>query len=96
MNELTKRERELVAMGAAMGSNCVSCIKFHVLEARSAGLTDAQIRQAVELADAVRTVSARNALAATSQCLSASCANPETSVPGNSSERGSQHAGRCC
>jgi len=61
MNELTKRERELVAIGAAMGSNCASCIEFHIPEARSAGVTDAQIQEAIELADAVRTVSARNA-----------------------------------
>lgn len=30
MSLLTLREQELVALGAAMGSNCVSCIELHV------------------------------------------------------------------
>lgn len=96
MNELTKRERELVAIGAAMGCNCASCIEFHVPEARSAGLTDAEIQEAVELADAVRAVSARNVLVAASESLSATSADAATSQPNNSCGRGSQHACRCC
>lgn len=94
MNELTKRERELVAIGAAMGSNCASCMEFHVPEARSAGLTDVQIQEAIELADAVRAVSARNAMVAASESLSATCSDAATSPPNDSSD-GGQHACRC-
>lgn len=46
MSLLTPREQELVALGAAMGSNCVPCIEFHVPASREAGLTDAQCRPA--------------------------------------------------
>lgn len=72
MNQLTPRERELVALGAAMGSNCVPCIHHHIPVARKAGLTDFQIREAIELADSVRRVPAQNVLAAASQALESS------------------------
>jgi len=58
MNNLEPRERELVALGAAMGSNCVSCIEYHIPEARKVGLTDSQISAAIGLADKVRQVPA--------------------------------------
>ena len=62
MDTLTARERELVALGAALGSNCVPCIEYHVPEARKAGLTDQQISEAIQLADKVRQVPARKVL----------------------------------
>jgi AhpD family alkylhydroperoxidase len=64
MQKLTNTERELVALGAAMGSNCVPCIEYHIPEARKAGLTEQQIREAIQLADKVRQVPARKVLAA--------------------------------
>lgn len=96
MEELTKRERELVAIGAAMGSNCASCMEFHIPEARSAGLAEVQIQEAIELADAVRAVSARNVLTAASELLTAKSADTATSEPSNPCEKVSQHARRCC
>jgi AhpD family alkylhydroperoxidase len=62
MNELTLRERELVALGAAMGSNCQPCIEFHIPAARNAGLSDIQISQAIRIADTVRKVPALKVL----------------------------------
>ena len=62
MNNLSPRERELVALGAAMGSNCVPCIEYHIPEARKAGLSDSQILEAIQLADRVRQVPARKVL----------------------------------
>jgi len=62
MSELNHRERELVALGAAMGSNCVPCMEYHIPEARRAGLTDAQIAGAIRLADQVRRVPAGKVL----------------------------------
>jgi len=64
MGELSDAQRELVAIGAALGSNCVPCIEFHIPEARKAGLGDRQIAEAVALADKVRQVPARKVLAA--------------------------------
>lgn len=59
MNHLTPRDRELVAIGAAMGSNCVPCIEHHIPEAKKAGLSGAEIAEAICLADTVRQVPAR-------------------------------------
>jgi 4-carboxymuconolactone decarboxylase len=62
MNDLNHRERELVALGAALGSNCISCIEYHIPEARQAGLTDSQITEAIRLSDELRQVPARKVL----------------------------------
>ena len=62
MTYLSKVERELVSLGAAMGSNCVPCIEYHIPEARKAGLSDPQIAEAIQLADKVRQVPARKVL----------------------------------
>jgi AhpD family alkylhydroperoxidase len=62
MNNLSLRDRELVALGAALASNCIPCIEHHIPEARKAGLSDAQISEAIEVADHVRQVPARKVL----------------------------------
>ncbi len=64
MDRLTNAERELVALGAALGSNCVPCIEYHIPAARKAGLGDRQINEAIRLADKVRQVPAQRVLAA--------------------------------
>jgi 4-carboxymuconolactone decarboxylase len=58
MKALSQRERELTAIGAAIVSNCVPCIEYHIPQARKVGLSDSQIREAVKLADKVRKVPA--------------------------------------
>lgn len=62
MEHLTTRDRELVALGAALGSNCVPCIENHIPAARKAGLSDSEIRGAVRLADELRKVPAAKVL----------------------------------
>ncbi len=62
MSDLSARERELVAIGAAMGSNCAPCIEHHIPAARNTGLTDWQISEAIRLADKVRQVPVRKVL----------------------------------
>ncbi len=64
MGSLSPRDRELVALGAAMGSNCVPCIEYHIPESRNAGLTDEEIQAAIQHADKVRQVPARMTLEA--------------------------------
>ena len=44
---LESRERELVALGAALASNCIPCIKFHIHEGRKVGLSDEEIDRRV-------------------------------------------------
>ena len=59
---LSEKERELAALGASIGCNCVPCIVYHIAKARQCGLTDHQIRDAVELARRVRDVPANQVL----------------------------------
>jgi len=61
-NSLSARDKELAAIGAAIASNCIPCIEYHIPQARKVGLSDAQIREAVELADKVRRVPADKVL----------------------------------
>lgn len=75
MPNLSQREREIVAIGAAMGSNCIPCIEYHIPEARKAGLSDEEIREAVGLADKVRQVPARKVLEAADRLLKAGTAS---------------------
>lgn len=75
MPNLSQREREIVAIGAAMGSNCIPCIEYHIPEARKAGLSDEEIREAVALADKVRQVPARKVLEAADRLLKADTAS---------------------
>jgi AhpD family alkylhydroperoxidase len=70
MPQLTTRERALVSLGAAMGSNCTSCIEHHVPAWRDAGLNDAEISEAIDLADKLRQVPARKTLEAAANLLS--------------------------
>ncbi|MBW6513705.1 MAG: carboxymuconolactone decarboxylase family protein [Candidatus Syntrophosphaera sp.] len=58
MKRLTNIEKELVRIGAAMGSNCVACIEHHIPQARKAGLDDEQIKLAINIAKAVKKVPA--------------------------------------
>lgn len=69
MSDLTPRDRELVALGAAMGSNCVPCVEYHIPESRKAGLSDAEIHAAIQHADKIRQVPARKTLQAALKLL---------------------------
>lgn len=82
-NELNDRERELVALGAAMGSNCVGCLEYHVPAAREAGITDSQISEALRIADQVRQVPARKVFDAGLRLLAKTpaFANGDTASP---------------
>jgi AhpD family alkylhydroperoxidase len=98
MSDLTFTERELVALGAALGSNCVPCIEHHISEARKAGLTNPQISEAIQLADKIRKVPAAKVLNAAFQLLGEA---PASATEGNASLCGqapsaSTANGPCC
>ena len=98
MSELTFAERELVALGAALGSNCVPCIEYHIPEARKAGLDDGRITEAVRLADKVRQVPARKVLAKALELLQVAPvepAAPETGA-GCAQPGGQEQTTPCC
>jgi AhpD family alkylhydroperoxidase len=62
MRQLTLRDRELVALGAALAANCIPCVEFHIPKAREAGISDAELSEVLALADKVRQVPAKKVL----------------------------------
>ena len=91
MSTLSMRDRELVALGAALASNCIPCIEFHVPAARQAGLSDADIAEAIALADKIRKVPADKALDAAHAQLGAAPA-----VAGSACCAPSAEPGKAC
>ena len=70
MSELSTRDRALVGLGAALGSNCIPCFEHNVALARGAGLSDDEIRAALIIADSIRQVPARRVLARAAELVS--------------------------
>jgi arsenite methyltransferase len=60
----------LVAIGAAIGSNCGPCFEHHVKRARTLGVADADLRRAVEVAGKVKAAPARAILELAERTLS--------------------------
>ncbi len=58
----TEQVAELVAIGAAIASNCEPCFRFHFDKARKLGVPDADVRRAVDLARQVKEAPARAVL----------------------------------
>ena len=52
--KLTRKEKELVAVGASIATGCQPCTAHHLKAVREAGATKAEIRQAVDDALCVR------------------------------------------
>jgi AhpD family alkylhydroperoxidase len=58
----TEQVAELVAIGAAIASNCEPCFRFHYDKARKLGVTAGDVRRAVDLAQQVKEAPARAVL----------------------------------
>ena len=58
----TAQIAELVAIGAAIASNCEPCFKYHYDQARKLGVSDLDMRYAVDLAQKVKDTPARAVL----------------------------------
>ena len=54
MTVLSTREREVVAVGAAIGAGCRPCTQYHVRAGLKAGLTADEVRLAVDEAEVLR------------------------------------------
>lgn len=76
MNESVK---ELIAIGAAMASNCEPCFRYHYDLARSLGVSREDMREAVDVALAVKASPHRKVLDTAQRYLS----EGSPSVPGN-------------
>lgn len=83
----TNAVKELVAIGAAIGSNCEKCFTHHYNEARKLGVSKKDMRLAVEMAKTVNDAPSKSILALADKYLS------EPQPPQKSSCCG---GGKCC
>ncbi len=51
---LPEQQRELIAIGASIGGNCLPCLRHHFAEALRAGCTLEEIEEAIELSKALK------------------------------------------
>ena len=68
---------ELVAIGAAIASNCETCFKYHFSQARKLGVSREDMALAVELAHKVKNAPAQNMLALADRILETNFSNME-------------------
>lgn len=104
----TDQVAELVAIGAAIASNCEPCFKFHYDQARKLGVADADMRRAVDLAQKVKETPARAVLDLASRTLdkkaslaaitvvAASSAPSQGGCCGPTSGKAASTASKCC
>ena len=93
MSLFTDEVAELVALGAAVASNCEPCFKFHFDQARKLGVTDADMRRAVELARRVKETPARGVLDLAHRYLNKQTTSTTISVTAASTAKSE---GGCC
>jgi AhpD family alkylhydroperoxidase len=48
--ELSKKQKELIAIGISVAINCESCMEWHIKQAIDDGATDEEIIEAIEVA----------------------------------------------
>jgi AhpD family alkylhydroperoxidase len=53
-SNLEPRIRELIAIGASIGSNCLPCLRYHFTEALKVGCTLEEISEAITLSKMVK------------------------------------------
>jgi 4-carboxymuconolactone decarboxylase len=82
MGRLKQKEKELVALGAALGSNCIPCVVYHIGVAEKLGIPDDEIREAVELAAEIRKVPADQVLKTAYAKIGETPDCPASRVPG--------------
>ena len=91
---------ELVALGAAIASNCVPCFRYHYDKARKLGVSDEDMTRAVETGLAVKNASGQEVLALAERYLVHDTADQSEAVPQSSSCCGPSAApgsgSKCC
>lgn len=95
----TEQVAELVAIGAAIGCNCEPCFKYHYDQARKLGVSDADMRRAVDMAQMVKDSPARAILKLAERYVGAS--TPDTAAKQSpccttDSSTAAKPAAKCC
>ncbi len=80
----TAQVAELVAIGAAIAANCEPCFKYHYDQAKKLGVSEGDMRHAVDLAQKVKDTPARDMLALAERYL------------GRATEETQARASACC
>lgn len=107
---ITEQVREMIALGAAIAASCEPCQKYHTQKGREAGLTDAQMREAITIGRMVREASAKNVATLADKlgpepAKASSCCGPAELAPAASTgccggarkaELSREKAGSCC
>ena len=52
---MNKQTEEMIALGAAYAVNCGFCMEYHKQRALEAGLTQEEMRSAIEVAEGIKT-----------------------------------------
>jgi AhpD family alkylhydroperoxidase len=78
---------ELVAIGAAIASNCEPCFKYHYAQAQKLGVSSRDMACAVAMAQAVKDAPARAMLGLAERYLGCSASPQDAGAPGE---------GTCC
>ncbi len=77
----TSQVAELVAIGAAIAANCEPCFRYHYDQAKKLGVSERDMRHAVDLAQKVKDTPARAMLKLADRYLGA--ATPESQAQAN-------------
>ena len=51
---LDNRTTELIALGASVAANCGPCLQYHITKALEAGISEQEIKEAIEVGRTVR------------------------------------------
>lgn len=51
---MDEKLKEMIAIGASVTANCIPCIQYHFAKAREIGISEAEIKMAVQVGKAVR------------------------------------------
>lgn len=80
---MDEKIKEMIAIGASVTANCIPCIQYHFAKARDVGVTDAEIKTAVQVGKMVRKGAANKWDEEISVLLSASSGQDKTSCSCN-------------
>lgn len=86
------RIEELIAIGAAVSAHCQPCLTYHVASARGLGLTEADIRTAMEIGQRV----GEGAQAAMRRFADNVAAGPTAEARGCCGSNGPATGKKCC
>lgn len=51
---MDEKLKEMIAIGASVTANCIPCIQYHFARAREVGVSDAEIKAAIQVGKMVR------------------------------------------